>query len=270
MKNDEKKKEKGQQTREQLVPRKEQTQEQIEEQPVCYIVGAGPCGRLDFFPKKEDCVIAADGGLRYLKEAGIHADMVVGDFDTLGYEPAHENVVKLQVMKDWTDTFVAMEKGRELGYETFVFYGCLGGKPEHTIANLQHLAWLTDRGMTGWLAGEDRIITMLKGPGALFFPPVADGAQRMEQARRKAAEEGRDPETVQGTLGLVSVFAHTGKAKGVTLRGLKYPLKDAELTNTFPLGISNEFTGQAAEIRVTEGMLLIVLPRDKAPWQVRE
>lgn len=261
MKNDEKKEEKGQQPQEQLVLQ--------EEQPVCYIVGAGPCGSLDFVPKKEDCVIAADGGLRYLKEAGIHADMVVGDFDTLGYEPAHENVVKLQVMKDWTDTFVAMEKGQELGYETFVFYGCLGGKPEHTIANLQHLAWLTDRGMTGWLAGEDRIITMLKGPDMLSFPPVADGEQRMEQARHQAAEEGRDPETVQGTLGLVSVFAHTEKAKGVTLRGLKYPLKDAELTNTFPLGISNEFTGQAAEIRVAEGMLLIVLPRDKAPWTVR-
>ena len=70
--------------------------------PVCCIVGAGPCGEIRFRPQTGDYVIAADGGLKHLEKAGIHADMVVGDFDTLGYEPEHENVVRLQVMKDWT------------------------------------------------------------------------------------------------------------------------------------------------------------------------
>lgn len=45
----------------------------------------------------------------------------------------------------------------------------------------------------------------------------------------------------------------------MTLRGLKYPLTEAELTNTYPLGVSNEFVMEKAEITVRKGMLLIVL-----------
>ena len=74
--------------------------EHNEKTPCCWIVGAGPCGGLHaegFAPKKEDYIIAADGGLRYLEDAGVSPDMVVGDFDTLGYEPEHENVVRLSV-----------------------------------------------------------------------------------------------------------------------------------------------------------------------------
>lgn len=239
---------------------------------ICYIVGAGPCGALDFEAGPEDYIIAADGGLRHLAAAGIRADMVVGDFDTLGKAPAHENIVRLQVIKDVTDTFVAMEKGIELGYRNFVFYGCLGGKLEHTMANLQHLAWLAERGMKGWMiedAGgaddhmaEGRVITALKGPGMLSFAEVPDGESRIEAARREAAAEGREETSIQGTLGLVSVFAHTDQAEGVTLTGMKYPLTDASLTNGFPLGISNEFSGPASMIKVEKGILLVVLPMD--------
>ena len=208
--------------------------------PICHIVGAGPCSGLaaeGFELKEGDYVIAADGGLRYLEEAGVKPDMIVGDFDTLGYEPDHDNVVRLQVMKDWTDTFVAMEKGTELGYGTFAFYGCLGGKLEHTIANLQHLVWLAQRGMTGWMTDGRVWATAIHGDGA-------KSGRLAFSARPK---------------GMVSVFCMGDKAEGVTLHGLKYPLQDGELTSAFPLGVSNEFTGEMAEISVRKGTLLVVL-----------
>ena len=69
-----------------------------EKEPCCWIVGAGPCSGLTeegFSPEQGDYIIAADGGLRYLEAAGVRPDMVVGDFDTLGFEPAHDNVVRL-------------------------------------------------------------------------------------------------------------------------------------------------------------------------------
>ena len=207
--------------------------------PICFIVGASPCSGFEggyFAPEEGDYVIAADGGLKHLEAAGVTPDMIVGDFDTLGYEPEHENLVCLQREKDWTDTFVAMEKGMELGYETFVFYGCLGGKLEHTIANLQHLVWLSQRGLSGWMTDGRCWLTAVSGDGAksghLTLP-----------ARRQ---------------GMVSVFCMGDKAEGVTLSGLKYGLADGELTGSFPLGVSNEFAGEKAEISVRKGTLLVV------------
>ena len=202
-------------------------------------MGAGPCGGPGggcFAPKEGDYVIAADGGLRYLEEAGAEPDMIVGDFDTLGYEPDHGNVVLLQREKDWTDTFVAMEKGAELGYRQFVFYGCLGGRLEHTVANLQHLTWLSQRGMGGWMTDGRVWATAVSGDGA------KSGCLTLPARDR----------------GMVSVFCMGDAAEGVTLSGLKYCLQDAELSGSFPLGVSNEFVGERAEISVKKGTLLVI------------
>ncbi|MDD7602064.1 MAG: thiamine diphosphokinase [Firmicutes bacterium] len=215
--------------------------EHNEKTPCCWIVGAGPCGGLHaegFAPKKEDYIIAADGGLRYLEDAGVSPNMVVGDFDTLGYEPEHENVVRLSVRKDWTDTFVAMEKGAARGYRTFVFHGCLGGKLEHTVANLQHLVWLAQRGMKGWMTD-----------GRVWATAIC-GNNGAKSGRLNLPARDR---------GMVSVFCMGDCAKGVTLKGLKYTLEDAQLTGSFPLGVSNELIGEPADIEVKEGTLLVVM-----------
>ena len=64
--------------------------------------------------------------------------------------------------------------------------------------------------------------------------------------------------------GKLSVFALSERATGVTLSGVRYPLEGGTLRNTYPLGVSNEFTQPCARIRVDEGMLLIVAgARDK-------
>lgn len=52
----------------------------------------------------------------------------------------------------------------------------------------------------------------------------------------------------------------TDKSIGVDIKGLKYELENAELTNHFPVGVSNEFTGSKSSISVSDGTLLIVYP----------
>ena len=61
--------------------------------------------------------------------------------------------------------------------------------------------------------------------------------------------------------GYVSIFSISEKSTGVYLENLKYELNNAELSNDFPLGVSNEFIGIEGKIKVENGMLLIVFPR---------
>ena len=109
-------------------------------QGICYIIGAGECSRLLLQLKDEDFVIAVDGGYEYVKENRI--DLVVGDFDSLGYVPKHSKVISLPPEKDDTDMLVAIKEGLKAGYRTFRIYGGCGGRIDHTIANVQHLAYL--------------------------------------------------------------------------------------------------------------------------------
>ena len=178
----------------------------------------------------EDCVIAADGGLRHTVNVGIVPDVVLGDFDSLGYAPEGANVFPVE--KDDTDAMLAVRRGLELGYRDFLLYGSLDGpRLDHTVANFQTLQFLCDHGASGILAGIHTMATVVKN-ASLFFPAECDGT--------------------------ISVFCLGRDAFGVTLKGLYYPLENGTLTAGCPLGVSNHFTGEPAEISVTDGSLLVI------------
>lgn len=202
---------------------------------ICYIVGAGENYGLDFTPSANDLVIAADAGIRYLEECGITADLVIGDFDSSNDIPTHPNIMALSPEKDDTDMLAAVKEGIKAGYSDFHIYCGMGGRIDHTIANLQILAYLSENGMRGFLFGKDNVITAITNQ-KISFEKIPSG--------------------------YISVFSHTEKSEGVYLRGLKYELTDAVLTNTFPLGVSNEFIGKKSSISVGSGTLSIVFPKE--------
>lgn len=178
----------------------------------------------------EDIVIAADGGLRHTKALGITPTGVLGDFDSLGYVPEGANVFPVE--KDDTDAMLAVRQGLRMGCDRFLLYGSVDGpRLDHTVANFQTLQYLCDHGAHGYLVGRDYLITCLKN-GSLIFPETAEGT--------------------------VSVFCLGADARGVTLEGLYYPLKDGTLTAGFPLGVSNHFTGKQSRITVADGSLLVL------------
>ena len=59
--------------------------------------------------------------------------------------------------------------------------------------------------------------------------------------------------------GYISVLALSKECKGVTMTGLKYELSNETITNSYPLGISNEFIGVKSTVKVTEGDALVVV-----------
>ena len=200
---------------------------------ICYIVGAmSLTPDLRPFPTPGDYVIAADRGFDSLMAYGVRPDLAVGDFDSLGHRPDHPNVIQLPAEKDDTDMVYALRKGLELGYRRFVLLGGVGGRLEHTLGNLQLLDWLSLHGAQGFLAGEKTIATCIRDGKTLSFPASMSG--------------------------YLSVFCNSGRAEGVTLTGLKYPLEDDALTGDFPLGVSNQFLGEPASVSARTGSLLLI------------
>ena len=184
-------------------------------------------------PISEDSlVIAADGGLRHTQTLGITPDVILGDFDSLGYVPADSRVFPVE--KDDTDAMLAVRLGLQRGCDWFEFYGAMDGpRLDHTVANFQTLAYLATHGARGVLIGRDYIATVLKEETIRFS---------------EAAE------------GILSLFC-LGASAEVTIEGLHYPLKNGTLTPDFPLGVSNHFVGKPARITVHDGLVLALWDR---------
>lgn len=198
---------------------------------ICFIVGAGEHYQNSFRINENDMVIAADNGYAYCQAKGIKPNVVIGDFDSLKEIPKGENVIRLNPAKDETDTLAAIRVGLQAGYELFHIYGGMGGRTDHTIANIQCLAMLAERSCQGYLFGDGEIMTVIHNRSIAF------------------SEDAK---------GYVSVFSLVSESKGVFEEGLKYPLKNFILNSHNPMGVSNEFIGLNSLISVDNGTLLIV------------
>lgn len=209
----------------------------------CVVVCAGePCVLEewgDFSVSSQDFVICADAGVSYALEQRLPVNLVVGDFDS--GRVTREDVEQLGLPvygvaseKDDTDTMLAVKIGLEKGYRDFVLLCALGGRLDHTWANIATLSYLKSQGANGWIYGKREQITMLEGE-SLHLP-------------RQEAK--------------LSLFSYTEQCEGVTVSGVKYPLEEALLTQHFPLGVSNEFTAGQADIQVRKGQLLVMTVRE--------
>ncbi len=206
----------------------------------CVIIGAGEIRgeeKQDVLDCLQDKVlfIAADGGMRYCRLFGIKPDVCLGDFDSADEEDteffAGSLSVRLPREKDDTDMMAAIKYGMEKGCSEFLIFGGYGGRLDHTVANLQCLLYLRRRGCHGTMRFFGGEAFVLKNE-SIYFPAKSRG--------------------------ILSLFAVGGPAREVTLEGLKYPLTRATVSEDFPIGISNEFTGRESRITVEGGELLIV------------
>lgn len=208
----------------------------------CIIIGAGDLTMGELAVKEEDYVIAVDGGLSYCGVLGVEPDLVLGDFDSVNeqereairilQEQVPEKIVELPVEKDDTDMLAALKHGLELGYVDFRIYAGTGGRFDHTLANIQCLLYLKNHGATGYLVDGTGMILVLQNEAVHF---------------QKSLE------------GYLSLFSLGKEARGVTIRGMKYPLEGYTLSNDYPVGISNEFIGEEASIEVEDGELVCMI-----------
>lgn len=180
----------------------------------------------------EDLIICADRGYSHAKSLGIVPHIIVGDFDSYDGElPADVEIHRSIPEKDDTDAMLAVRLAIENGAEKIVLYGALGGRFDHTMANIQTLVYIQNQGCEGVIEDYGNIIT-LQSAGERCYP----------------AMEGW----------YFSLFTMTGELHISQLCGVKYPLSDYCMTNGFPIGVSNEITSAEAVLKIKSGLALIV------------
>lgn len=201
---------------------------------ICAVISGGEYAPMTGI---EECkyVIACDKGFEYALREHITPDVILGDFDSYrGELPTEIEILRLPVEKDDTDTMSAVRYALELGYKRIRIYCALGGRLDHLYANVQTAAYAAAHGARAAILGADTEIHVFTN-GALTLP----------------ARKGMS----------LSVFSVTDEARGVSIRGTKYTLDNAVITNSFPIGASNEWHADFAEVEVKEGIIAVMLCR---------
>jgi thiamine pyrophosphokinase len=202
------------------------------------IVANGPSPEAPFPAfqvEPDDLVICVDGGARNALDLGLRPDVVIGDMDSLGSELSarlQESVrlVTYPPRKDQTDLELAVRYALDEGATDLVLLAALGGRIDHTLANVMLLAMPELQGIRARLV---------------------DGPQELLLVRDKVVIEGRPGDTV-------SLLPLTKDAVGIYTQGLEYALKEGVLKFGAARGVSNVMKAEQATVRVSDGLLLVV------------
>ncbi len=189
-------------------------------------------------PKTEDICIAADTGYHNAKRLGERVDILIGDFDSIGDVPRDtvKDIRQVPAEKDLTDTQIALEIALEQGADEVIIVGGLGGRLDHTLANLGILEDMFDRHIHGY---------------------ATDGQNRVHFIRSTSTLIARS------AYKYISLLPADFVVKGVTMEGGKYPLKNKPLTRrNAGFAVSNEITGNVVFISVKKGGVYIIESRD--------
>jgi thiamine pyrophosphokinase len=181
-------------------------------------------------------IICADGASRQLLAHDIIPSVIIGDMDSAEedvlryFKKSGSEVIRFPKTKDETDTWLALEYAFNMKPDEIIILGALGGRIDHTLANIFLLVKAAERGVKTKIVDET---------SELFV--VADTV------------------TITGNVGdTVSLFPLSSPVSGITLQGFDYPLSDGVMEIGTPYGISNRLAEEVGTISVGTGYLLVV------------
>lgn len=189
--------------------------------------------------QKYDYVIAADKGLEYARLLNIEPNIVIGDFDSLQDKNSFNTVEKSKVLtfpieKDDTDTMLAIKHAIEKGFKHIAIICALGGRLDHTMANIQSIAY------------------------AAKFECMCEIFSEKEYLRILSSNIEHSVQLPKIDNCSLSLFSLSEKCTGVSISGAKYNVENATLTYDFPLGVSNTWKDDVVNVSIEEGVLLII------------
>ncbi|KRQ86933.1 Thiamine pyrophosphokinase [Caloramator mitchellensis] len=185
--------------------------------------------------KNTDYIFCADGGANYVYEIGLVPDFLIGDFDSINMDVLSEfqnkgiNIIQYPQEKDFTDTELCINKAIEMGCSVICIIGGVGGRIDHTLANLNILHYINTKGAKGYFVTDEFNIYLVSNEIELI-----------------------------GSKGdLISIIPIFNDAKGLSTKGLKYGLENSTIEFGKPLGISNIMVENRCEIKIKKGEVLV-------------
>jgi len=208
------------------------------------IVASGYMQNYSLFQQEilpSDTVICADGGIRHLIALQRKPDIFFGDFDSCDYDeivshPLMEGVPikRFHCMKDKTDTELAIDYALSEGYSSLLLLGVTGTRLDQTLASISLLKKIHQQGAEGVILDDHNCILLVCNQAEI---PHMEGYR-------------------------LSLLALTPQVEGLSTEGLLYPLENFTLEYGSSRGISNEFIAETAKIKITNGLLLVVMSKD--------
>ena len=206
------------------------------------LVGGAPGLSLEGVSVASDTLlIGVDRGTLHLLAKGQVPTVAIGDFDSVNgqeweqIQAACPQIVKLSTEKDETDMEAAIDLAVAKGAEKITIYGALGGRIDHTMANIRLLQKTAGTALETTIADpKNRLRLLVPGTHQLF----------------------------SGTFKYQSFFAVGKTVENLTLIGLKYPLSGYRLKQEDIRCTSNESLGEAFTVSFTTGYLLMIQSKD--------
>ena len=188
--------------------------------------------------KQPALFIAADSGIASMEALGFIPDVIIGDLDSaplaLLSEPKYKDIPRIihPTEKDDTDLMLAVKYALDNGCRDIIIIGGIGGRLDHTLANLMILEYIHKRNAAG---------------------TITDGKTKVRYLSGDSLEVRRGYKYIS----LIPLREHVN---GITLTGFDYPLDNACLSMSEPYTVSNRLADgqECGIISVSGGAVLVV------------
>lgn len=191
---------------------------------------------LNSLVQENNFILCADGGLNHLIKINIIPNLVLGDLDSIskeGLEYIKNNnieVAKFPVMKDETDTHLALNYLIEKKYSEITIMGGIGTRIDHTLGNIYLLKSLIDKDIKGTIINENNIIHLV------------------EKSIKLNKKNGY----------YTSIIPITTNGIDISISGFLYPLVNDHIDFGSTRGISNKIISDFGIITIKNGQALII------------
>lgn len=198
--------------------------------------------------------VGVDSGLRPLLDSGLPATLAIGDMDGAGSAAALKrakgiSTVRLARAKERSDLAVALEFAADQGTPMIYAFGFQGGRADHDFAVHLELAEISRR--------VPRVVSIGE-MGATFYLSARFAPLRLRREAVEALRAASAPNS-RRFRGIASVFPIGAPARGVRLRGLRFPALGGILSVSSQ-GLSNEIRGREIEVGIRSGRVALFFP----------
>ncbi len=194
---------------------------------------------LNSYIDKADKLIGVDGAADLFESFGIIADILLGDFDTADEKNVTAQsikgaeVIRLEPMKNETDTEAAVRLALDRGADDIVLLGAIGSRMDHTMSNIALLKLALDSGASMKIHNKNNEIFICN-----------------------------DYYEIKDRTGQTVSILPLGSDIIVSAKGLAYPLEDLLLAVGSSRGVSNIVKENHADIKIKDGYALVMFTND--------